>query len=352
MTPPRREASPSWTNEPPRLRKEQRPTGQPPPAGCIAWPARVIAVLIVVPLRLLWELFAVVGRFLNAYVLTPIVWVLANLMGPPLRWLIMTLVVVPLRWLWLGLVWLWLNLVVTSLRWLWRGLVWVCVNLVARPLRWLFVALVVTPLRLLWLGLVWVCVNLVVTPLRWLLVTLVLLPLRWLCLWLIVHPARWLFRAVLMPLGRWLYRYVLVPIGHVFRSIGNGLMMAIAFVMAGTARAVRAVYHVVRAVLAAFGRVVTDALSFAWRVACIVTRFIGLALFHVIVRPVRWVWRTLVRPLLAAVRWTWDVLVVSPARWAWDTVVVSPARWVRLNVLRPAGDAVRSVIRAMGVGGP
>ncbi|WP_187237315.1 hypothetical protein [Actinomadura sp. HBU206391] len=221
------------------------------PAGCIAWPARVIAVLVVVPVRLLWEAAAAIGRLLNAVLL--------------------------------------------------------------RPLGWLFMTLVVTPLQFLWL-------------------------------WLVVRPAGLLYRAVLTPVGRFLYQYLLRPVGRALRWLVVGLAIIvftpIAWVARGIGAAVMALYRLTRPVLAAIGHVLMDALSFGWRVGGVVARYVGLVLGLLIVRPLRWLWRALLRPVLAAVRWTWNLLVVAPLR------------WVTVSVLRPIGGATRAVLRAMGVGGP
>jgi hypothetical protein len=248
--------SANWTKPQPA------PQYQPQPPGCIAWPARVIAVLIMVPLRLLWEAIALIGRFVHAYVLRPIGWLLMTLVVTPLRWLFLTLIVSPVRWLWL---------------------------------------------------------------------------------WLVVRPASLLYRAVLVPVGRALYRYLLTPVGRGLRRLVVGLaiiiLTPIAWVVGGVVKAVLALYRFVRPALAAVGHVLMDALSFGGRAADAVVRFIGLVLYQVIVRPLQWLWRTLIRPVLAAM---W---------WAWNLIVVSPLRWVTVGILRPIGAATRSVLRAMGVGG-
>jgi hypothetical protein len=222
----------------------------------------MIAVLIAVPLRLLWEAIALTGRFVNAYVL--------------------------------------------------------------RPIGWLFKMLVVIPLR-------------------WLFLTLIMSPVRWLWLWLVVRPAGLLYRAVLVPVGRALYHYLLAPIGRGLHWLAVGLAIIIctpiAWVLGAVVKVVLALYRFVRPALAAFGHVLMDALSFGRRAADVVLRFIGLVLYQVIVRPLRWLWRTLIRPVLAAVRWAWNLLVVRTLR------------WVTVSVLRPIGGATRSALRAMGVGG-
>jgi hypothetical protein len=77
--------------------------------GCLTIPVLVV----VVPLRLLWELLALIGRLLDACVLRPIRWVLHNAVVRPLRWLLINLVLRPAAWL-LRL------LIVQPLRWLAR----------------------------------------------------------------------------------------------------------------------------------------------------------------------------------------------------------------------------------------
>lgn len=219
-------------------------------------------MLVVVPLRVLWEALALIGRLLRAYVLRPIGWLLKTLVVIPLWWLFSTLVVSPVRWLWH---------------------------------------------------------------------------------WLVVRPASLLYRTVLVPAGRFLYRYLLAPVGRGLRRLAIGLAVVvctpIVWVAGGVVKIVLALYRFVRPALAALGHVLMDALSFGLRAAGIVVRFIGMVLYQVIVRPLRWVWRTLVRPVLAAVRWAGNLLVVGPVR------------WVTVSVLRPVGGATRSALRAMGFGG-
>ncbi|MCG5215915.1 hypothetical protein [Streptosporangium sp. KLBMP 9127] len=227
------------------------------PSGCLTWPARVIAVLIVVPLRLLWEAVAAIGRALDAWVIRPILVLLDYVLVRPLRWLFTVLVEIPLSWLW---------------------------------------------------------------------------------------------RAVLTPVGRWLWTYVITPVGRaVGWALGWLLLIVItpfvyAFEMIG--KGLRAFYRWIKPVLVVLGRVLADALTYAWGVATVVVRFIGRVLFHIVVRPVRWLWRTAVRPVLVGTG-----LAIA---WAWREAIVRPAKWVHRNVLRPASQAVtevvRTVIRAFGSG--
>jgi hypothetical protein len=213
------------------------------PPGCLTWPARAVAVVIVLPLRLLWEAVAAVSRAVYAAVLRP-----------------------------LGLL---IN------------------QVIVRPLTWLFTVLVV-------------------------------IPARWLVSVLVVIALRWLWQAVLTPVGRWLYAYVLVPIGRAVRWVVAGLLLIIlipiVYVLELVGQGLRALYRWARPALVAIGRVIVDALSFAWGVATVVVRFLGRVLFHAVVRPVRWVWRTALRPVLVAsgraIAWTWRAGVAAPVSWA------------------------------------
>ena len=56
------------------------------------------ALIIVVPVRLLWELLSVIARLVGAYVLRPIGWLLYTLLVRPLRWTLRVFVLLPLRW--------------------------------------------------------------------------------------------------------------------------------------------------------------------------------------------------------------------------------------------------------------
>jgi hypothetical protein len=201
------------------------------PAGCLTWPARVIAIIIVVPLRLLWEAAAAVGRAVYAGVLRPLGRLIDYVLVRPAQWLFTVLVVIPLRWVW---------------------------------------------------------------------------------------------RAILTPVGGRLYAHLLVPVGRALRWVVAGLLLIIltpvVYALELIGKGLRALYRWVRPALAVIGGVIVDALSYAWGVATAVVRFLGLVLFHTVVRPVRWVWRTTVRRVLVAtglaIAWTWRVCVASPTSWA------------------------------------
>jgi hypothetical protein len=62
--------------------------------GCVMIPV----LIVVVPLRLLWEVLAAIGRFTGAYLLRPLGLLLHVVLVRPLRWLLRVLVLVPLSW--------------------------------------------------------------------------------------------------------------------------------------------------------------------------------------------------------------------------------------------------------------
>ncbi|MCZ0979625.1 hypothetical protein O1L60_12630 [Streptomyces diastatochromogenes] len=114
--------------------------------GCLTGVARAVALVIVLPVRLLWDAFAFCVKQLWRWVLAPV--------GRALGWLIHHLVVIPLRFLWEWVIapvgralwWVIDLLVVTPLTWLWR---WVLLP-VLKALWWVVDLLVVTPLGWLW----------------------------------------------------------------------------------------------------------------------------------------------------------------------------------------------------------
>ncbi|HXA61041.1 MAG TPA: hypothetical protein VNW94_17920, partial [Streptosporangiaceae bacterium] len=114
--------------------------------GCISWPFRLIALVIVVPVRLLWEALAVIGRFLRRYLLAPLGRVITVLILRPGAWLITTLVVIPLRWLVVTFMivpgaWIYRRVVAPAGRWLWRWVLRpICVAaglLILTPVAWM-----------------------------------------------------------------------------------------------------------------------------------------------------------------------------------------------------------------------
>jgi hypothetical protein len=222
--------------------------------GCLAIPL----LIIVVPIRLLWEVLSALERFVQAYVVRPIGWLLYN------------------------------------------GLV--------RPLGWVLRVLVLRP--------AW-----------WVLRVLVLRPLWWVLRVLVFQPARWVWQAVLVPLGRVFLRYVLKPLWTALAWVITMVWVPFAHLARWLVRGLVALWRVVLwPFLAAFGRLV----AWTWHLA-------GVVLFHLLVRPVRFLWRVTVRPVLRAIAY------------AWRSTVVPAGRWVRVRAWEPARAAGRSVSRALGL---
>lgn len=216
------------------------------PPGCVAIPLLVV----VVPVRLVWEAFSAAGRLVRAYVVRPIGWLLHHVL---------------------------------------------------------------------------------VRPLRWLLLVLVLRPLWWMLLTFVLLPARWMFERILVPAARMIAEYVLRPLLAGLAWLVSAIAVPVAWLARQVGRALTAVRRVVVGmVLWPILRAVGRLLAHAWRLA-------GVVLFHLLVRPARFLWRVLVRPPLRAVAWTWRVTVVRAAR------------WTRVHLWEPARASARSISRALGL---
>ncbi|MGV9323091.1 hypothetical protein [Streptomyces sp. NPDC003660] len=265
-----------------------KPPAPQPPEGCLVvavrLPVRIVVLVLVVPVRLLWDALVVAGRFLHATLLRPL--------GRALRWVGRALFVWPFVALW---------------RWVLAP--------VGTALRWLGHVLVVVPLC-------WAYVHLL-APLGRAVYAYLLAPvgrgLAWLVRYLLVVPARWLYLRVLMPALYWTLRVLLVlPALALWR-----------WVMAPVGR-----------VLAVVAREVADALGHAWRIAGRVSLAVGRALgtlFRwIFVEPARWVYRTILTPVGHAVR---DAVLRPAARVAREV-----GRVTRLT-LAAARDTLRETRR-------
>ncbi|MFC4493280.1 hypothetical protein ACFPA8_03915 [Streptomyces ovatisporus] len=281
------------------------------PNGCLAVvvrvPVRIVTVLLVLPVRMLWDALTACGRALKRTVWVPFARATSRVWHAVLAPVLYAVFVWPWTALWryvlapvgravalaaaavgcgiaaaargtgIALAWLARTLIVTPLSWLHRQ--------VLTPLGHGIVAV----LRGAGAGLAWLGRYALLVPGRALWVAVV-----WLVGLLVVVPAVFLYRWVLTPLGHglvaaargagaglaWLWRYgVLVPCGFVYRW-----MLA----PAGRAAAVVA-------------KEIADAFGHAWRVAGRISRavfrFIGAVLRLLVADPVMWVWRNLVRPL-------------------------------------------------------
>ncbi|WP_146605874.1 hypothetical protein [Micromonospora craterilacus] len=247
----------------------------------VAFVARGIALVVVLPVRLAWEVLAAAGRALHRWVLAPAIRFVDRWLLPPLGWLLRHLVWIPLVWSARAGWWLCRTLVWLPLTWLWRGLVWLWRSTLWPPLRWCGRGLG----RLLrWCG----------RGLAWLVRTLLLVPLYYL-LWV---PLAWLVR-VLTPAGR-----------LVLDTLGRWLS-----VLAGLAVA---------------------ALGWAWRVAGRVLWWCWVLTLRPVLRAARWVWARTVVPVGRAVRAVWRVTVTPTARWLRRSVL-DPARQATREVLTALG---------------
>lgn len=290
-------------------------------------PVRIVTLLLILPVRMVWDALTVCGRALKRMVWVPFAramsWVWHSVLTPVLYALFI--------WPWLAL---WRHLLAPvgrAVAWLAgavghglaagaRGigaaLAWLGRTLIVTPLSWIYAQLltplghgVLAALRGVRAGLAWLGRYVLVVPGR-----AVGAAVLWAARLLVAEPAAFFYRWVLTPLGHgivagvrglgagfaWLWRYgVAVPCGFVYRWV--------------LAPAGRAVAVVAKEIAEAFGH--------AWRVAGYVSRavfrFLGALLRFLIADPAVWVWRHAVRPLGRGLRdgiWRPAARVVREAR--------------------------------------
>ncbi|MFI7315893.1 hypothetical protein [Streptomyces venezuelae] len=319
--------------------------------GCLAVairiPVRIVVLVLVVPVRLVWDALAVCGNFLYRNALRPV----GRAVGAVLTFLCKAVFVWPWVGLWRyvlvpvgkGLAWLGRGLFVIPAMWLYarvltpigHAIAWLGRVLFVIPAAWLY-ARVLTPIgHALWVGLVWLGKAVFVWP--WVglwryVVVPVGIAIAWLVRTLIVVPAVWLYRAVLTPVGRGiatLLRWIfVVPLVALWRWVLTPIGRAIAVV----------------------AREIADAFGHAWRIAghisLVVGRFLGTLLRWIFVEPVRWVYRTVLTPVGHVIRDALWKPVAAAAR--------SVGRTTR-RALTSARDTVRQTradIRRMLFGAP
>ncbi|MFF9796587.1 hypothetical protein ACF1G3_04110 [Streptomyces rochei] len=342
------------------------PDGEPVPRadgeGCLVvavrLPVRIVALVLVLPVRMAWDALVVAGRFLRDTVLRPV--------GRALAWLGRALFVWPLVGLWRyvvvpvakGVGWLGKVLLVVPAVWVYR---WVLTP-VGRALAWCCagVGAVLAALgRGLYAGLAWLGKVLLVVPAVWVyrwVLTPVGRALAWCCAGVgavltalgrgLYAGLAWLGNVLLVVPAVWVYRWVLTPIGHLLAWCGRGLarcgrgvlwclgkvVTGIGAVLYWTLRILlvlpalavwRWVLAPVGRALAVVGRELLDALGHAWRIAGHLSRAVG-------------------RALAALFRWT----VAEPARWVYRSVLTPVGHAVRDTVLRPLAEAARAAGRA------
>ncbi|SNT61264.1 hypothetical protein SAMN05443665_106239 [Actinomadura meyerae] len=298
-----------------------RPDERPGPAWIVV-PARVVALIVVLPLRLVHDLFVLLGRGLRGTGRALYRWLLAPLgrlaaaIGRGIAAVFDFLVVRPLRWLAVVVI-------LGFLRWLGRG-----IELLA---RWVYRVLLAPVGRFLamlgrgfgeLLAMLGGFLALLGRGLGRLLELVLLRPIVWLVGALIVLPA------VL------LWRYVLRPPLLVLAWIGKAVWSGLTWLGRGT--------------LTVLGALAAGVV-WAWRA---LGRFLAWLWHVLVVVPARALWRYVLAPIVAGaagawrlaarvLRWLWRTLVVIPVR----VLVVVPVRWVRANVLRPIGRGVAATLR-------
>ncbi|WP_309252266.1 MULTISPECIES: hypothetical protein [unclassified Streptomyces] len=278
--------------------------------GCLVaavrMPMRIVALVVVVPVRLVWDALVTAGRFLCEKALVP----LGRGVGLLLYWV---------------LIWPLVQLA--------RGLAFLGRVLVVVPLAWLYARVLAPVGRALAVVLAWVGRALFVWP--------------WVWLWrqVLVPMGRGLgllfrqFAAGVAALGRillvvpavWLYARVLTPLGHAIALLVRWILVLPALALW------RWVLLPVGRALGVLLREIGDALGVAWRVAGYVSlavgRFLGTLLRRILVEPVRWAYRRVLTPVGHVVR---DRLWRPAARVVRETLgaVRATVRQVRADVRR------------------
>ncbi|MEU1498376.1 hypothetical protein [Streptomyces sp. NPDC005732] len=338
---------------------EKPPADRPVPRaeGCLTvavrLPVRIVVLVLVVPVRVVWDALAVGGRLLRDSVLRPV--------GRALSWVAWAVFVWPWGALWryvvapagrmlgrLGYV----LLVVPAVR-LYDRVLTPLGQVIGRAARGTG-AVLARALRGVGAGLAWVLRGMgagLGLVYAWLLVPVgrVLVALlqaagtalvavglgtyrgvAWLTRYLIVVPAVWCYVWVLTPVGRaaaWTVRRLGRLVWMIFGALGTCLYWTLYWtariLLVLPALAVwRGVLVPLGRVLAVVGRETAEAFGHAWRVAGHVSLAVG-------------------RFLARLLRLTF----VEPVRWAWRTLLIPFGQAVRDTVLRPAAEAARGVGR-------
>ncbi|WP_242902675.1 hypothetical protein [Actinomadura terrae] len=303
-----------------------------------AWlvvPARVVALVFVLPLRLCYDLLRLTGRGVAAVfraIGEGVAWLFDVLITRPLRWLVVVVVIGAFRLLGRGTV----HLARLLYRWL-LAPVGRFLAMIGRGLALVLDFVLLRPLRLVGRWLAWLGSG-IATVFGWLIGVLVVLPA--VLLW------QYVLRPPLLGLA-WLLLTVGRGIAWVARGIGRGI--------AWVARGIGVFFVSVWGVLAAGWKAFASAVGWAWRWLGRGLAWLGLVLFvlparYLIVLPARAVYRYVLAPIGHGVAGTWR-LAARFLRWLWRTFVTTPLRWVRTNVLRPIGNGVRTSWRVT-VGDP
>ncbi|NUK83472.1 hypothetical protein HRW19_03565 [Streptomyces lunaelactis] len=338
----------------------QAPAQYEPGEGCLTTliriPVRIVVLLVVLPVRMVWDLLVVCGRAVERVLLRPLgralAWVFENVITPlalATAWLAVFLGKALFVWPWVAL---WTYVVVpvvtyglvVPLVWIYRqlltplghGLARLVENLLLAPLGWIYRRLL-TPLGL---GTTWLAVFLGKALFVW----------PWVALWTyVVVPV--VTYGLVVPLV-WIYRQLLTPLGHgiawLVSTVCRGLWAAVVWLV--VTPLVTPVVWVHRHILAPVGREIAAAIGVAWRIAGYISRAVGRAVkwlaWNLIGRPVRWTYQNICTPVGHVVR---DAIWRPAKKAAVETGRAAGA------ALRAAGEVVRQARRDAWralVGGP
>jgi hypothetical protein len=252
----------------------QKPSPGPrQPEGClvvaIRIPVRIVVLVLVVPVRVVWDAVAVGGRFLLDTLLRPLgralAWVAGGLwryvlvpVGGALGWLGRVLVAAPVRWVYRsvltplghGLALLGRYLLVVPARWLYARVLAPVATASGLAVYWVLRVLFVLPARALWhwvlapagrvlavvareageaLSHAWRVAGRISRAVGRALGTLVR--------WILVEPVRWVHRTLLAPVGRLVRDAVLRPAARAVRGALAGARDTVRQVRADVRRA-------------------------------------------------------------------------------------------------------------------
>ncbi|MET9435579.1 hypothetical protein [Streptomyces sp. NPDC006551] len=302
---------------------------QPPrPEGCltafIRVPVRIVVLVVVVPVRMVWDVLCVCGRFVERVLLRPLGRGLGRLgrqLAVPLIWLGRNVLAPLFRGLAVGAGWVGRAVFVWPWVGLWRYLVVPVVRYgIAVPVLWAY-RWILTP------------IGRALTFLADALWRYGVLPVA---RYGFVIPALWLYGTVLAPLGRGL-AWVFTGLGRGLAWVGRAVFVwpwvglwryvVVPVVRYGLVAPVRWLW---RRAIVPVCREIGDAFQVCWRIAGFVSRAVGRAL--------KWVaWQLLGRPAVRVYR-----SVCTPVgHWVRDQVW-APARMAALEAGRAARAALAS----------
>ena len=229
-------------------------TTEPRDTDPFFWLVRVIGVLVVLPVRVAWEIVVRIGDVLIRWVGRPIVWFLHYAILVPLRFMWRYLIVVPGLWavrtFAASLAWAWEHLIAAPIGWffhhtapMWRALGRGLAGAGAAIMHW-----VLRPVVAGARGLAVQFRRWVLRPIGWLLAMLfavTVVPLGWAVVWV----ARQIHRWILVPgwhgagwVLRQIYRWLLRPVGLAIAWVWRWTVVPVARGVAATLRWIHATF--------------------------------------------------------------------------------------------------------------